>query len=146
MLGDVKDKRGWPTLFAEGARACAGLQRLHESIECHSAPQAGRGLYADFLDDAARTLDAPHLARAAAAYREAGALWTAIADLVAHCDDATVRKVCTAADTRLEDEDTSGDAASRSCVDRVQELQTIAAGCKLTKDAARGLTWRSRRS
>jgi len=139
MLGDAKDKRGWPTVFAEGARACAGLQRLHESIECHSAPQAGRGLYANFLDDSARTLDAPRLAQAAATYREAGALWTAIADLVAHCDDAAVRKVCTAADTRLEDEDTGGDAASRSCADRVRELQTIAAGSKLTRDAARAL-------
>jgi hypothetical protein len=139
MLGDAKDKRGWPTIFAEGARACAGLQRLHESIECHSAPQAGRGLYADFLDDSARMLDSPRLAQAAATYREAGALWTAIADLVAHCDDRTVRKVCTAADRRLEDDDTGGDAAARSCADRVRELQTIAAGCQLTTDAARGL-------
>ena len=139
MLVDAKDKRGWPTLFADGARACAGLQRLHESIECHSAPQAGRGLYADFLDDSARTLDRPQLARAATAYREAGALWTAISNLVAHCDDATVRSVCTAADTRLEDEDSGRDAASHSCADRVQELQKIAADCKLTKDAARAL-------
>ena len=79
------------------------------------------------------------LARAATAYREAGALWSTIGNMVATCDDATIRKVCAAADTRLEDEDTGRDAASPSCADRVQELQKIAADCKLTRDAARAL-------
>ena len=133
---DPKDKRGWPTFFADGARACAGLQRLHESIESQSAPQAGRSLYADFLDDAARTLDAPALANAAATYREAGVLWASIGDIVSNCDDAAVRKACGLADERLEAEegDDGGSLATPlPCADRWQELQNIAAGCTLSK-------------
>ena len=136
MLVDPKDKRGWPTFFAEGARACAGLQRLHESIESQSAPHAGRSLYADFLDDAARTLDAPALAKAAVTYREAGVLWASISDIVSNCDDAAVRKACGLADEQLEAEegDDGGSLATPlPCAERWQELQNIAAGCKLSK-------------
>lgn len=136
MLVDPKDKRGWPTFFGEGARACVGLQRLHESIESQSAPHAGRSLYADFLDDAARTLDAPALAKAAVAYREAGVLWASISDIVSNCDDAAVRKACGLADEQLEAEegDDGGSLATPlPCAERWQELQKIAAGCKLSK-------------
>jgi hypothetical protein len=144
MLVDPKDKRGWPTFFAEGARACAGLQRLHESIECQSAPYAGRSLYADFLEDAARTLAAPPLAKAAVTYREAGALWASIGDIVANCDDAAVRKACGIADERLEIDDAIDDATDdagdpatpKPCPERGQELQNIASGCKLSKSDA----------
>ncbi len=142
MLVDARDKRGWPTFFGEGARACAGLQRLYESIECQSAPQADRGLYADFLEDAARTLAAPPLAKAAATYREAGVLWASIGDMVAHCDDAAVRKACGLADERLEAEeadDGGSEPTSRPCVERWQDLQNIAAGCKLSKSDAGAL-------
>jgi hypothetical protein len=139
MLVDAKDKRGWPTLFSEGARACAGLQRLHESIECQSAPQAGRALYADFLDGAAKTLAAPPLAKAAATYREAGVLWASIGDIVAACDDPAVRKACALADERLEGEDAASDVASRSCAERWKDLQALARGCKLSKSASTAL-------
>ena len=142
MLVDPKDKRGWPIFFAEGARACAGLQRLHESIECQSAPQAGRSLYADFLEDAARTLAAPPLAKAAATYREAGVLWTSIGDIVANCDDAAVRKACGLADERLEAEegdDGGSQATPKTCAERGQELQDVAAGCTLSKSEAGAL-------
>ena len=139
MLVDAKDKRGWPTLFAEGARACAGLQRLHESIECQSAPQAGRGLYAEFLDDAARALAAPPLTTAATRYREAGVLWASIGDMVAGCDDAAVREACGLADERLEGDDGGSRDSSKSGADRWQDLQKIASGCTLTKAAASAL-------
>jgi Butirosin biosynthesis protein H, N-terminal/Domain of unknown function (DUF4872) len=138
MLVDPKDKRGWQTVFSDGARACAALQRLHESIECQSAPQAGRGLYAEFLDDAAGALGAPQLARAAAAYREAGVLWTSIGGIVAECDDPAVRKACRVADEYLEGADTGRDSAM-SCAERAQDLQKIASDCKLTKTAARAI-------
>lgn len=138
MLVDSKDKRGWQAVFSDGARACAGLQRLHESIECQSAPQAGRGLYAEFLDDAARVLGTRSLAKAAAAYREAGVLWTSIGDIVAGCDDPAVRRACRMADDRLEGDDAGG-GTDMSCADRMQELQKIASDCKLTKIAASAL-------
>ena len=54
--GQTADGRRSSPKAREHARDCSGL---HESIECQSAPQAGRSLYADFLDDAARTLGAP---------------------------------------------------------------------------------------
>jgi hypothetical protein len=139
MLVDSKDKRGWPTVFSDGARACAGLQRLHEWIECQSAPQAGRSLYADFLDSAARTLAAPPLARAAATYREAGVLWASIGGIIAACDDPTVRKACALADDRLESDDAGSDVAAKSCAERGKDLQALAQGCTLSKSAAAAL-------
>jgi hypothetical protein len=138
MLVDPKDKRGWQTVFSDGPRACAGLQRLHESIECQSAPQAGRGLYAEFLEDAARALGAPRLAEAAATYREAGAHWTSIGDIVASCDDRAVRQACRIADEQLEGDD-AGSPTPVSCADKMQDLQKIAKDCKLTKTQARGI-------
>ena len=130
MLGDAKDKRGWPTIFADGARACAGLQRLHESIECHSAPQAGRGLYADFLDDSARVLDSPRLVQAAATYREAGALWTAIADRVAHCDDRTVRATCAPPQT------VASKTTTRAATRRRDRARTACRNCRRSRPVA----------
>jgi hypothetical protein len=63
----IEDKRGG-RLFSDGTKPVRDCS-VSRSIECQSAPQAGRGLYAEFLDDAAAP-GAPQLAQAAAAYRE----------------------------------------------------------------------------
>jgi hypothetical protein len=137
MLVDPKDKRGWLVVFSEGGRAHAGLRRLHDSIECQSAPQAGRPLYADFLDVAARAFGTPALTKAAATFREAGVLWASIGDMVANCDDPTVRQACRFADSGLEKDDAGGNGTSGASTERWRDMQALAAGCRLTKNAAR---------
>lgn len=135
LLTDSRDKKGWPVVFGDGARAFAGLQRLYECIECQSAPHAGRAMYADFLEESARALAAPRLLKAAATYREAGAIWTAIARLVADCADPAVRKGCEIADHRIETGDESRDGSARP-VDSWDERQRLAAECRLSKGRA----------
>ncbi len=112
MLTDRKDKKAWPTVFAEGPRAYAGLQRAYESIECQLAPGAGRGLYAQFLDEAATALDRPRLSQAAEAYRRAGVAWAAIANLIASVPDKALREACAITDRRLSLGDADADAGN----------------------------------
>ena len=77
MTTDTRNKKGWPTVFADGR----GTASARASIYAGAAGGAHlRGLYADFLDEAGallgRDLSAP-----AAAWREAAAAWQAIVDL-----------------------------------------------------------------
>ena len=100
-LTDRKSKRGWPSMFAEGARAYAALYRAYEDIECRSTA-GGRAFYADFLEEAAGLLGQDRLRRAAAEYREAATLWSRVADTIASCPDEAVRQACDIADRRVE--------------------------------------------
>jgi hypothetical protein len=137
LLTDSKDKKGWPVVFSDGARAFSGLQRLYECIECQSAPHAGRALYADFLKESSTALSAPTLTKAAAVYRESGSLWAQIAALVAECADAAVRKGCEMADHRIEAGDESSDGAAPG--DSMEARQRLASECRLSKESALGL-------
>ena len=137
LLINPKDKKGWPSVFSDGARAFAGLQRLYECVECQSAPHAGRAMYADFLEDSSTALSAPALRKAAHAYREAGLLWTQVSTLVADCPDAAVRKGCELADHRVEAGDDSH--ASAKPIDSFDARQRLAAECRLSKERAAGM-------
>jgi hypothetical protein len=139
LLTDRKDKKGWPALFADGPRAYAGLQRAYESIECQGAPGAGRAFYAMFLDEAASTLDRPSLRSAAAAYRDAGAAWSALANIIAGAPDDALRAGCVGADRRLELADTSGPGASKDSAELWRRRASLAKECRLAKDAALSL-------
>jgi hypothetical protein len=136
LLVDKKDKKGWPSLFAEGPRACAGLQRAYECIDAQSAPGAGRAYYAEFLDEAAALTTSPALSSAAATYREAATLWQQLARLVADCPDAAVRKACEITDRRLELGDSAGDSVSQDVRDLWNRRQALAADCRLTAEQA----------
>jgi hypothetical protein len=138
LLTDAKDKKGWPVVFSDGPRAFSGLQRLYECIECQSAPQAGRTMYADFLEDSAKALAVPALKKAATTYREAGAMWAAIATLVADCGDPVIRKGCEMADHRVEAGDDSSEG-SANMTDSFDARQRLAAECRLSKERASGL-------
>ena len=70
-------------LLPRARRACVGTATAARvDRESLGAASWARGLYADFLVDAARALGAPPLAKAAATYREAGVLWASIGDIV----------------------------------------------------------------
>jgi Domain of unknown function (DUF4872)/Butirosin biosynthesis protein H, N-terminal len=135
LLTDRKDKKGWPTIFADGARACAGLQRAYDAIECQVAPGAGRGFYAAFLDQAATTLDRPALAAAAVAYRDAGAAWSKMAALIAGAPDAALRDSCVLADRRLELGDDAASAPKESAALWSRRLK-LADACRLSASQA----------
>jgi hypothetical protein len=143
MLTDPKDKKAWPTLFDEGARAFAALKRTYEWVACFVAPGAGRPLYAEFLDDAARTLAEPSLRTAATAYREAGQLWSAFAEFVATVDDSAVRRACDEAERELEFLDADGDCHTlANPMDQMQLMErqrAAGADCRLTTAAARAI-------
>ena len=77
MTTDARNKKGWPTVFADGL----GVGSLRASIYADAAHGAHlRGLYADFLDEAAVLLERDALRDAAAAWREAAARWEPIVD------------------------------------------------------------------
>ena len=135
MLTDRKDKKAWPAVFAEGARAYAGLQRAYESIECQLAPGAGRTLYAEFLDEAATTLDRPGLSEAAAAFRQASGAWAAIANLIAAVPDKALREACSISDRRLALSD-DGLATREASRDLWSRRKDLASECRLSKDDA----------
>ena len=81
MMTDTKNKKGWPTVFADGTGLYSSLRSLHESIKYTTTEGAAlRNLYADFLDEAAEVLGHPALPDAATQYRRAAAIWVALAD------------------------------------------------------------------
>ena len=77
-LADAKDKRGWPKLFPPGLRLQKGLMGLARAAEADGTG-ALRGLYADFLDEAAALLDRPALGTVASSYRALADSWRALA-------------------------------------------------------------------
>lgn len=140
LLTDGKDRKAWPTLFPDGPRACAGLARTYEWIACLVAPGAGRPLYADFLDVASRVLGEPSLDRAADGFREAGRLWSGLADFIAAVDDPVVRRTCDAAEQSIADLDAEGDCRTSSDpMEMMRTKQAAYADARLTKDQARAV-------
>jgi len=80
MICNEKNRDGWLVVFRDGLLFCA-LRSAFDSIE--TAGTGGglyRGLYADFLEEAARITGNEALAELAPRYRELGRQWTALAD------------------------------------------------------------------
>ncbi len=81
LVADPKGKRGWPKTFEDPAELYSTLTWVHHWIETGgTGGGALRGLYADFLDEAAIVLAEPELGAVSNSYREASRLWTALAD------------------------------------------------------------------
>lgn len=82
LLTDTKNAKGWPTVFSGGKCLFSGLVSVYAGIMHEGSDgTALRGMYADFLAEAAPILDSPALSAAAAAYREIGAKWRALAEM-----------------------------------------------------------------
>ena len=138
MLTDRKDKKAWPTLFAEGPRAFAALKRTSEWVACFVAPGAGRPLYAEsHLMMPAQALGQPALRTSASAYRDAGQRWSALAGFIATLEDAAVRRACEGAERAVEALDSDGDCrAVEDPMELMRKQQTAGSDCALTKEAA----------
>ncbi len=81
MLTDTKNAKGWPTVFAGGKCLFSGLVSVYEGIVHEGSDgTALRGMYADFLTEAASVLSSAALGAAAAEYRALGAKWQALAE------------------------------------------------------------------
>ena len=77
MITDTRNAKGWPHVFADGR----GIASMRASIYTDASAGANlRGLYADFLDEAADLLARPGLRQPAHAWREAAAAWDVIVD------------------------------------------------------------------
>jgi len=75
-------KTSWHTLFPGGRRLFAALSSAYRYSSLFwkdQSEQADRGLYADFLEEAAEILSEPGLRSVAQTYREAAAAWRALA-------------------------------------------------------------------
>jgi hypothetical protein len=132
LLTDAKDAKGWPKVFADGARAYAGLSRTYAGIEVEfTAPAGGRPFYAEFLDEAGRR-------EPAALFRESGALWAELSRMVSE-SDAAVRRSCEVQVRRLELGDAEGAAAMAETAGLWRQRQKLGEECRLTAASARAL-------
>ena len=88
LLTDTGNAKAWPRVFADGVGLFDACLSVHENLEPRAGSGGGnlRGLYADFLEEAASLLEAPALGRAAAAYREAADRWRQVADVAVPAD------------------------------------------------------------
>ena len=87
LLVNTRNKQSWERFFPPGVRmyhALAGSPvqpgAYHWVMTWGSADGAERGLYADFLDEAAQILKKPALKESAEKFRESYRLWLAVAD------------------------------------------------------------------
>jgi hypothetical protein len=87
LLTDRRNAKGWPTVFADRVSLFDACLSVYEGLEPSGSGGGNlRGLYAEFLDEAAGLLDAPALGKAAAAYREAAARWRQVAEVAVPAD------------------------------------------------------------
>ncbi|HEX2622052.1 MAG TPA: DUF4872 domain-containing protein [Phototrophicaceae bacterium] len=75
-LKDTRGAKSWAKQFAPGSRMYAGLVSSYKYLEVWFTGGCGaRGVYADFLSEAATVLDNPGLAEASAKFRFSADLW-----------------------------------------------------------------------
>lgn len=81
MLTNTKNKKGWPNCFPGGPPLHGAMSTVFEQIELRGyGGSAFRGLYADFLDQAAGVLKKSAFRKVAEQFRESEASWRAISD------------------------------------------------------------------
>jgi hypothetical protein len=87
LLGDGRNAKAWPKVFADRVSLFDACLSVYENVEPVGWGGGNlRGLYAQFLDEAAGLLEAPDLGKAAAAYREAEAAWHVVAETAMPAD------------------------------------------------------------
>ncbi|HEV7684118.1 MAG TPA: DUF4872 domain-containing protein [Pyrinomonadaceae bacterium] len=81
MLTNTKNKKGWPNCFPGGPPLHGAMSTVFGQIELRGyGGSAFRGMYADFLDQAAGVLKKSALKKVAEQFRESEASWRAISD------------------------------------------------------------------
>lgn len=140
MLTDTKNTKGWPTVFAGGTCLFSGLVSVYEGIVHEGSDgTALRGMYADFLTEAAAVLDSSALSDAATEYRAIGAKWQALAEMSL---DPSVEEFSAARavlDGREEAIKTGGDDQADTIVGLGKEFEALRPG--LDADFPRDQAW-----
>jgi hypothetical protein len=81
MLTNTKNKKGWPNCFPGGPPLHGAMSTVFQQIELGGyGGSAFRGMYADFLDQAAGVLKKSAFRKVAEQFRESEASWRAISD------------------------------------------------------------------
>lgn len=117
LLVDTHNAKAWPRVFADPAGLVGALVSTYEGIE-PIGTQGGnlRGLYADFIDEAAGLLGRPELAGVGERFRAAAALWHDLADAAlprSEPDLAAIRDLLAAVHAHVVGEgDAGADAAA----------------------------------
>ena len=87
LLTDRRNAKAWPRVFADRAGLFDACVSVYDNVEPVGSWGGNlRGLYADFLDEAAGLLGDDRLRPAAAAYRDLAARWHAVADAALPAD------------------------------------------------------------
>lgn len=93
LVAHPKDKKGWPTAFPPGRPLFSVLSTTFSGIEMDdTGGGALRGMYADFLDEAAAVLDIPALVAFAGEYRTIARQWSDLAEAALPSDVGPFRK------------------------------------------------------
>jgi Butirosin biosynthesis protein H, N-terminal/Domain of unknown function (DUF4872) len=87
LLTDRRNAKAWPRVFADRAGLFDACVSVYDNVEPVGSWGGNlRGLYADFLDEAAGLLGDDRLRPAAAAYRDLAARWHAVAEAALPAD------------------------------------------------------------
>jgi hypothetical protein len=125
LLGDGRNAKAWPKVFADRVSLFDACLSVYENLEPVGWDGGNlRGLYAQFLDEAAGLLEAPDLGKAAAAYREAEAAWQVVAETAVPADRepfAEARRLS----VRLQAQVEAGDAAQEEAAATAARLWAL---------------------
>jgi hypothetical protein len=112
MITNTSNAKAWPKVFADRVSLFDACLSVYENLEPSAGWDGGnlRGLYAEFLDEAAGLIDAPALAGAAASYRQAAACWREVAEVAVPADREPFAEARRLID-RLQAQVEGGDAA-----------------------------------
>ena len=138
LLTDRRNAKGWPRVFDDGTSLVGALMSVWEGTS-QSGMTGGhlRDLYADFLDEAARVIDADFDV-VSTALRASAQRWAQLGDIAADPDDpgfarlreltATIREAIAA------EGDTGRDEAARASAELWRRRGAMDADCPLDRD------------
>jgi hypothetical protein len=82
LMTDHKNKKGWPVVFKDRRGLYSTLISLFEAIELQGSAEGLRGMYSDFLLEAAHIVNNPRLKEPAEHYAALAEHWRALAEEV----------------------------------------------------------------
>jgi Butirosin biosynthesis protein H, N-terminal/Domain of unknown function (DUF4872) len=126
LLTDTRNAKAWPRVFADRVSLFDACLSVYENLEPRAGSDGGnlRGLYAEFLDEAAGLLGTPALGKAAAAYREAAGRWREVAEVAVPADREPFAEARQLTD-RLQAQVEAGDAARREAAGTAASLWAL---------------------
>jgi Butirosin biosynthesis protein H, N-terminal/Domain of unknown function (DUF4872) len=126
LLTDTRNAKAWPKVFADRVSLFDACLSVYENLEPAAGSDGGnlRGLYAEFLDEAAGLLDAPALTGVAGAYREAADRWHEVAEVALPADRDPFAEARRLTD-RLQAEVERGDAGRPEAAETAERLWAL---------------------